>query len=98
LGQQAKPSSHGESVPVMQSQPAVRHGPGAQSPSLPQCPEQQSRQFFPQEQAGGQTTLSLLQSPPKHWLGGTQVPEPPGRFGSSAQQTSPGVQLSGAPV
>jgi hypothetical protein len=98
VGQQAKPSSQGASVPEMHSHPAERQAPKPHNPSCRQKPEQQPTQFSPRAQVGGQTTPSPLQRPPKHWLGGTQVPEPPGRSGSSAQQTRPGVQEFNTPV
>lgn len=97
VGQQASPSSQGARAPEMHSQPAERHGPPPQSPSLPQYPEQQPRQFVSRVQVAGQTTPSPLQVPAKHWLGGTHVPEPPGASGLSAQQTSPGVQEARSP-
>ena len=34
----------------------------------------------------------------KHWLGGVQVPDPPGRSALSGQQTNPGVQELSTPV
>lgn len=97
VGQQTSPSSHGASVPEMQSQPASRQPPWLQSPSCPQNPEQQPAQVVPQAHDAGQTTASPLHNPPKHWLGGTQVPRPPGWSGLSAQQTSPGMQAFGVP-
>ena len=98
VGQQARPSSQGDNVPVMQRQPATRQGPPPQSPSLPQKPEQQSTQFLPQEHVAGQATPSPLQVPAKQRLGGTHVPLPPGRSGLSAQQTRPGTQEPRSPV
>jgi hypothetical protein len=82
----------------MQSQPADRHPPRLHTPSVPQCPVQQPAQFVPQVQVAGQTTPSPLHIPPKHSPGGTQVPWPPGRLGSLAQQARPGIQESSTPV
>lgn len=82
----------------MQSHPAERQPPRLQTPSSPQCPVQQPLQFVPQVQVDGQTTPSPLHIPPKHSPGGTQVPCPPGRWGSSAQQARPGIQESRTPV
>jgi hypothetical protein len=89
VGQQASPSSHGLSVPVTHSHPADRHPLEPQAPLAPQNPEQQPTQCAPHAQNAGQATASALQIPPKHWLGGTHVPDPPGRLMSSGQHTSP---------
>ena len=98
IGQQARPSSQGASVPEMHWQPAARQPPGPQSPLPPQKPPQQPTQLAPQEQVAGQTTPSSWQRPPKQRLGGTHVPDPPGRSGLSAQQTRPGVHVPRTPV
>lgn len=98
VGQQANPSSHGLSVPVMHSQPTTRHPPRPHAPSGPQYPEQQPMQFAPHAQYAGHATASPLHRPPKHWLGGTHVPDPPGRFTLSGQQTSPSGHDPGTPA
>ena len=82
----------------MHSQPTSRHPPKPHAPSGPQYPEQQPIQFAPHAQYAGHATASPLHRPPKHWLGGTHVPDPPGRFTLSGQQTSPPGHDPGTPA
>src|SRR4051794_1514606 len=98
VGQHAKPSSQGLSVPEMHLQPALRQGPAMHIPPELQKPEQHARQFAPKRHVAGQPTPSALQNPPKHSPGAVHVPAPPGRSPLFGQQTKPATQFDVVPV